>query len=43
MAAIARYVIFFLLIDSTVRIERVIQSARNLPLVHGSNHMEASD
>lgn len=33
MAALARYVIFFRVIDSTVRIERVLHGARNLPAV----------
>lgn len=33
MAALGRYVIFFRVIDGTVRIERVLHSARNLPAV----------
>jgi toxin ParE1/3/4 len=33
MAALGRYVVFFRVIDSTVRIERVLHSARNLPAV----------
>jgi toxin ParE1/3/4 len=36
MAALGRYVIFFRVIDGTVRIERVLHGARNLPTVlHG--------
>ena len=33
MAALGRYVIFFRVIDGTVRIERVLHGARNLPAV----------
>ena len=33
MAALGRYVIFFRVIDGTVRIERVLHGARNLPVV----------
>ncbi|MSQ71711.1 MAG: type II toxin-antitoxin system RelE/ParE family toxin [Betaproteobacteria bacterium] len=33
MAALGRYVIFFRAIDGTVRIERVLHGARNLPAV----------
>jgi toxin ParE1/3/4 len=33
MAALGRYVVFFRVIDSTVRIERVLHSARNLPAI----------
>lgn len=33
MAALGRYVIFFRLMDGAVRIERVLQGARNLPAV----------
>ena len=33
MAALGRYVVFFRVIDGTVRIERVLHSARNLPAV----------
>jgi toxin ParE1/3/4 len=33
MAALGRYVIFFRVIDNTVRIERVLHGARNLPAV----------
>jgi toxin ParE1/3/4 len=45
MAAISRYVIFFRVIDSTVRIERVLHGARNLPVVLGgdSDIMETAD
>ena len=35
MAALGAYVIFFRMIDDTVRIERVLQGARNLPVVFG--------
>lgn len=43
MAAIGRYVIFFRLIDNTVRIERVLHGARNLPVVLGGDNTEAHD
>ncbi len=33
MAAFGSYVIFFRVIDSTVRIERVLHGARNLPAI----------
>lgn len=33
MAALDRYVVFFRVIDSTVRIERVLHGARDLPAV----------
>ncbi len=33
MAPLGRYVVFFRVIDSTVRIERVLHGARNLPAV----------
>ena len=33
MAALGRYVVFFRVIDSTVRIERVLHGARNLPAI----------
>lgn len=33
MAALGRYVIFFRVLDGTVRIERVLHGARNLPVV----------
>lgn len=33
MAAMGRYVIFFRVIDATVRIERVLHGVRNLPAV----------
>lgn len=35
MAPVGRYVIFFRVIDDTVRVERVLHGARNLPLVLG--------
>ena len=43
MAAIGRYVIFFRLIDSTVRIERVLHGTRNLPVVLGSSNIVPPD
>jgi toxin ParE1/3/4 len=43
LAAIGRYVIFFRPIDNTVRIERVLHGARNLPVVLGSHNMEVPD
>jgi toxin ParE1/3/4 len=33
MAALGRYVIFFRVIEETVRIERVLHGARNLPAI----------
>ena len=33
MAALGRYVVFFRVVDSMVRIERVLHGARNLPAV----------
>ena len=33
MATLGRYVIFFRVLDDTVRIERVLHGARNLPVV----------
>jgi toxin ParE1/3/4 len=36
MAALGRYVIFFRVLDGTVRIERVLHGARNLPMLFGS-------
>lgn len=33
MAPLGRYVIFFRVVDGTVRIERVLHGARNLPVV----------
>jgi len=33
MAPLGRYVIFFNVLDDTVRIERVLHGARNLPVV----------
>jgi plasmid stabilization system protein ParE len=38
MAALGRYVIFFRVLDGTVRIERVLHGARNLPAVLGSDN-----
>lgn len=35
MAALDRNVIFFRVLDGTVRIERVLQGARNLPMLFG--------
>jgi toxin ParE1/3/4 len=35
MAPLGRYVIFFRVLDDTVRIERVLHGARNLPTVLG--------
>jgi toxin ParE1/3/4 len=43
LAAIGRYVIFFRLIASAVRIERVLHGARNLPVVLGSSNMATPD
>jgi plasmid stabilization system protein ParE len=37
MAALGRYVIFFRVLDGTVRIERVLQGTRNLPMLFGTN------
>lgn len=37
MAAVGRYVIFFRVLDGTVRIERVLHGARNLPAVLGQD------
>jgi toxin ParE1/3/4 len=42
MAALDSYVIFFRVLDGSVRIERVLHGARNLPVVLGSSS-EASD
>ena len=33
MAALGRYVVFFRVIDNSVRIERVLHGARNLPAI----------
>ncbi|MDP2824120.1 MAG: type II toxin-antitoxin system RelE/ParE family toxin [Sulfuritalea sp.] len=41
MAAIGRYVIFFRLIDGTVRIERVLHGARDLPAVLGRDSKQS--
>ena len=35
MAALGSYVIFFRVLDGTVRIERVLHGARNLPMLFG--------
>lgn len=43
MAALGRYVIFFRLIDNTVRIERVLHGARNLPAVLERDGDEPAD
>ncbi|MEY2777619.1 MAG: hypothetical protein RLY30_1717 [Pseudomonadota bacterium] len=37
MAALGSYVIFFRVLDGTVRIERVLHGARNLPMLFGSD------
>ena len=37
MAALGRYVIFFRVLDGTVRIERVLQGTRNLPMLFGTD------
>lgn len=42
MAALGRYVIFFRVIEGTVRIERVLHGARNLPTVLSRDN-DASD
>jgi plasmid stabilization system protein ParE len=36
MAALSRYVIFFRVLAGTVRIERVLHGARNLPILFGA-------
>jgi toxin ParE1/3/4 len=41
MAALGRYVIFFRVPDGSVRIERVLHGARNLPSVLASDSMDA--
>ena len=38
MAALGHYVIFFRVLDGTVRIERVLHGARNLPALLGSGN-----
>lgn len=43
MAALGRYVIFFRMVDTTVRIERVLHGARNLPAVLEHDSEEAAD
>lgn len=42
MAPLGRYVIFFRVLDDTVRIERVLHGARNLPAVLGSDREESA-
>ena len=42
MAALGRYVIFFRVIDGTVRIERVLHGARNLPAVLSGDSEEST-
>lgn len=36
MAPLGHYVIFFRVLDGTVRVERVLHGARNLPMLFGS-------
>lgn len=43
MAAVSRYVIFFRVLDASVRIERVLHSARNLPTVLAEDQDSAKD
>jgi toxin ParE1/3/4 len=43
MAALDRYVIFVRVIDDTVRIERVLHGARNLPAVLGPDSKRTTD
>jgi toxin ParE1/3/4 len=38
MAALGHYVIFFRVLDGTVRIERVLHGAGNLPMLFGHNN-----
>jgi toxin ParE1/3/4 len=40
MAALDRYVIFFRVVDGTVRVERVLHGARNLPMLVGGGSSE---
>lgn len=42
MAALGRYVIFFRVIDGTVRIERILHGARNLPTVLAPDSKDAA-
>ena len=37
MAALDRYVIFFRVLNGTVRIERILHGVRNLPMLFGTN------
>jgi toxin ParE1/3/4 len=43
MAGLGHYVIFFRVIDETVRIERVLHGARNLPIVLQNAGQRATD
>jgi len=43
MAGLGRYVIFFRVIDKTVRIERVLHGARNLPAVLERDSKDSAD
>ena len=43
MAALERYVIFFRVIDNTVRIERVLHGARNLPAILERDGEDSAD
>jgi toxin ParE1/3/4 len=43
MAALGRYVIFFRVIDNTVRIERVLHGARNLPAILEHDGEDSAD
>lgn len=43
LAAVGRYVIFFRVIDGTVRIDRVLHGARNLPAVLAGDREESAD
>ncbi len=43
MAPMGRYVVFFRVIDDTVRIERVLHGARDLPAVLGLGDRETPD
>ena len=43
MAALGRYVIFFRVLDDTVRIERVLHCTRNLPVVLGNQGSASND
>lgn len=43
MAALGRYVIFFRLIDGSVRIERVLHGARDLPALFARSSGKSAD